>query len=448
MKNCIFSFLELFKKKSRNEGLQIIPTDKNRNEILCTGIFLYEIEEIIMNLTVRNYSSGPEPDRDAEGDVWIFGYWNEKELIYIKLKLDDKAKVISFHSAEHKMDFPFEDKQDSTMKKFYCGHCDCRVDSKVVTRTLALEVKGDSIEITTKVRICNDCSNECYDRELEQILFEKAYSVYRQRHNIIFPKEIESLREKYGLSQRSLAALLGWGTITIHRYEVGSLPDDAHNLMLKMLCDPENFKSVFEQNKSRLPNRMRLQIEQKLEGMGKMGKYNSNGLISPQEKVEPGIETGNMRFSEEIFEQMVLFFAQSGGVIKTKLMKLLFYADFLHYALTTVSISGTRYAHLPHGPAPDDYQYYLAEMKLNDLIDIQETMVGRFPGEKIIAHQKPDLGSLPKSAQKVLKAVKRHFKNYTAKDISDLSHKEPAYTETKQGKPISYDYAHKLKVKI
>jgi hypothetical protein len=43
-------------------------------------------------------------------------------------------------------------------------------------------------------------------------------------------------------------------------------------------------------------------------------------------------------------------------------MKLLFYADFLHFKLNEVSITGARYAHAPHGPVPDQFETWLTAL--------------------------------------------------------------------------------------
>ncbi|MEW6046801.1 MAG: helix-turn-helix domain-containing protein [Bacillota bacterium] len=47
------------------------------------------------------------------------------------------------------------------------------------------------------------------------------------------------LREKYGPSQQQLAKLLGWGRVTVQRYEKGSLQDIARDLLLRQLEDPQ-----------------------------------------------------------------------------------------------------------------------------------------------------------------------------------------------------------------
>ena len=53
---------------------------------------------------------------------------------------------------------------------------------------------------------------------------------------------------------------------------------------------------------------------------------------------------------------MILFFAKD-TVLKTKLLKEMFYTDFLYYKETCNSITGLEYAKLPYGPVPDQYEY-------------------------------------------------------------------------------------------
>jgi len=151
------------------------------------------------------------------------------------------------------------------MDKYYCGTCDTRRTGRVVERELELQVKDELIRFIPKIRICDECGGECYDEELEQALFIEAYDIYRRHHNLIMPQELKELRENYGLSQRSLAALLGWGEVTVHRYENGSLPDEAHNQLLHLLKYPENMLRIVRMNGSRLPAASRKKLLARLE---------------------------------------------------------------------------------------------------------------------------------------------------------------------------------------
>lgn len=88
---------------------------KNRQTLAELEISALQREEEIMSLKVEHYSSGPEEDTLNKGeDMWIFGKHIKGKEIYIKITLGDYNKqtfCISFHIAEHKMNYPFSEKK-------------------------------------------------------------------------------------------------------------------------------------------------------------------------------------------------------------------------------------------------------------------------------------------------------------------------------------------------
>ena len=73
-----------------------------------------------------------------------------------------------------------------------------------------------------------------------------------------------------------------------------------------------------------------------------------------------------------LFCAMVLFFAhKSTELLKTKLMKLLNYSDMIFYKENGISISGARYAHLPYGPVPENFDILLGTMAAEHLAHIE-----------------------------------------------------------------------------
>ena len=78
------------------------------------------------------------------------------------------------------------------------------------------------------------------------------------------PEEIEKIREQYGLSQKNFARLLGWGDITIHRYESGAIQDDAHNDVLSLIKDFDYYKQYFESKKSTLDPVLVKKVEERI----------------------------------------------------------------------------------------------------------------------------------------------------------------------------------------
>jgi hypothetical protein len=165
----------------------------------------------------------------------------------------------------------------------------------------------------------------------------------------------------------------------------------------------------------------------------RFGKYEANEL------------SGYRRLDLGKLFNAILYFCK-GGVLKTKLNKLLFYADFKHFKDYAVSITGARYARIPFGPAPDKYALYFATLLENGAIRVEEDIIGDFVGEQFISVKEPHLSLFSDSELKILATVKEYFKDYTAKRITDFSHDEKGYKETETGDTISYEYANELKL--
>jgi hypothetical protein len=144
----------------------------------------------------------------------------------------------------------------------------------------------------------------------------------------------------------------------------------------------------------------------------------------------------------------IQFFCMADAVPKTKLNKLLFYADFAHFKEYAVSITGAHYVHLPHGPVPDNYQYYIAILHHEEqVIGIQEQVFDNgYVGEYLTTKGRPDMSLFSTSELKVLATVKECFAQETASSISARSHQEKGYQETDNGRLISYAYATQLNV--
>jgi DNA-binding transcriptional regulator YiaG len=284
-----------------------------------------------------------------------------------------------------------------------------------------------------------------------------AYDKYRLNHHIISPTEIRSMRESYGLSQRSLGTLLGWGEITIHRYENGSLPDDAHNQVLRFIQDPFNMERMVKMYGDRLHQAARHRLTECLAARLNEKASEKFAQVLAQSGGPKGssIFTGLKEFMPQaLIEMMVFYAAKPSGVLKTKLNKLLWYADFIHYRYYRRSISGATYVHLPYGPVPDNYGVYLASLCANETLVLEEIDFGpdstgeHMIGEKLVAKREPRPEYLPENAYTILEAVYRYFRQTGSKEISRLSHEEIGYTATEHMEPISYEYADKIKVEI
>ncbi len=142
----------------------------------------------------------------------------------------------------------------------------CGIEKNIIYGEIkeVLKVRGEDIEVTTRVHYCPDGDHSFYSIDDEEDKFQLAYTEYRKRKGLLQPQEIKQIREKYGLSQRSFARLLGWGEITIHRYESGAIQDDVHNDLLLIIRELENFKKYFTTKRNSIEPYLARKVEKKI----------------------------------------------------------------------------------------------------------------------------------------------------------------------------------------
>ncbi len=333
--------------------------------------------------------------------------------------------------------------------KGICPNCEKETELTPISRCQEISVRGEAIPVNVHYFQCAECGEEFDDPRSPHDPLEEAYREYRTRHGMLQPEDIRGFRDRYGLSQRELSVLLGWGGATLSRYENGALQDEAHDKVLRLAMEPRNLLRLLETNpqaideakRGRLIDQLRKQVYEENLPLStiyqkRFGRYPADHL------------SGYRSLDLDKFYNAALFFCADGGVPKTKLNKLLFYADFKHFKHYVVSITGMRYARLPFGPVPDRYELYLAALHdEEEAIEIEETPYGaECVGEVLIARRKPDLSIFSTSELKILTTVKEHFQHFSASAISRFSHQERGYVETRNGELISYEHASSLQL--
>jgi hypothetical protein len=158
---------------------------------------------------------------------------------------------------------------------------------------------------------------------------------------------------------------------------------------------------------------------------------------------EADVFTGHRPFSFEKLAAMTAYIAHRGrDVYKTKLNKLLFYSDFVHYHRTGTSISGARYVHLPYGPVPDRYEGMLAKLAAVETIWFERR--GDF--QLIKGWNDPLIGTLSNEERETLDWVLERLGSLNSSELTRQSHRERGYRSTRLGEPIAYAYAKFLEI--
>ena len=330
----------------------------------------------------------------------------------------------------------------------YCEVCGKEVETKIITRQETFKVCGEDITIDTQILVCTECGEELFCEELDSATLVNAYNEYRRKHKLLLPDEIKKIREQYGLSQRSFAKLLNWGDKTIFRYENGSVQDKAHNSLLLFLREPENMRTYLTENEIALDERQKTKLLDTVEKLEQDTEYRvGRRFFELFFSRIPCEENGFKGFDYEKLCAMVLFFAhKSSELLKTKLMKLLNYSDMIFYKENGISMSGLKYAHLPYGPVPENFDMLLGKMTADHIAHIEVFYDNGYEKHQVIPECDIPEGVLSEEELEVLERIYIKFKDFGSVDISNYSHKEKGYSSTKKGEIISYSYAKDIQL--
>lgn len=326
----------------------------------------------------------------------------------------------------------------------FCPECEVFGPYHIEHRMEMLQVRGESITVPARVAVCRNCRQDIGDENLDDETLQRAYDVYRERHGILTPAQIRELRETLNVGQRAFGRLLGWGDITANRYETGAVPDKAHNAQLIALQD-EDALFRFVQRRWSLLNpadqkRVRAAMSRRLPAVAAAEIH--HGLAHLM-NAHPAEMRGNREFDLHRLGQMVVYFtSQAVKPTRVKLVKLLWYADFLMFKRSRCSISGTAYIHLHLGPVPVEHERLLGEFRGAALVSSETrdylTADGVRQGyayQALISFNESLF--LPKELD-VLAAVHKRFELCGAAQMSEISHREQAWLRTADQELISY----------
>ena len=341
------------------------------------------------------------------------------------------------------------------MNKVLCPNCEEYTEMTFGVEKEVYNVRGEPIEIEAEVAICQKCGEKIFDEERDSRNFEIAYSQYRENHNLLPPDKIRTIREKYGLSQRALSRLLGWGEITIHRYENGAIQDNAHDNLLRLIEDPQNMKKSLKANHSKLPPYIVARLERRIadflqEDKEQAFQVSFERLVSHQ---HVDSTSGFKEYDLEKLKNLILYLVKRlDGVLKVKLNKLLWYCDFLYFKESSVSITGAQYVRIKLGQVPDHYELIFANMIHEGLVDKNEipfqTKDGTQQGEEFTTLVEPDKSLFTGEEIQVMDFIADIFREDTSTSIMEKSHREAAYKKCEDGDTISYEYAKELSLSL
>ncbi len=324
------------------------------------------------------------------------------------------------------------------------------LEMKLTKEQRSMIFRKETFDIVFHYYQCEDSREQFTSAALDELNMNQVYNQYRDKFNIPFPDEINNIRGKYGLSASKMSEILGFGVNSYRQYEAGEIPSVANAKLIQMVDDPQNFMEM---------TALCGTLDEKARG-----KYIQKAIFLAEEKKRnifninfkeyllgnhlADIYSGYRNPNFEKITEMVVYFSDKLSPFKTKMNKLLFYADFLMFKQSCFSISGMRYKAIEMGPVPINFQSIFEYLANKDEIDIFTT---EFPqgyiGEQFKAKKnRPFRAELfSENELNVLEKVANVFKPTSTNEMIELSHLEEAWKKNEKNKSvISYEYAFDL----
>lgn len=315
-----------------------------------------------------------------------------------------------------------------------CLKCMGEVPYIVKEEEFYITVKNEDFLIKGKRAFCKNDGEELLHLDYDKENQEKAFNLYREKYGIVRVDELKEARENYQLTQREYSYLLGFGEITVSRYERGSLPTVAQSNIIHESFNPTYFYKTIPEKHEKISNQRLIEIKENIRMLEPQPQIIIDRLANRiQSEMTEGVNFN--KFSEMVYE-----FAKKSEPPITKLNKLLFYADFYHYKHYGISISGIPYVRLQYGPVPKSYSLLY---ELVPTIQRVETEMG----EKIcIKEENIQSLYLSKTEKETIQFVYLQFKTFNEKQISNYSFEEIAWKEIENYAVIPYVYAEYLTI--
>ena len=335
--------------------------------------------------------------------------------------------------------------------RVYCPYCKKEVEYKIEKRDVK-EFRGIEINSYENVAVCKECHQELYVNEIEEKNNKRIYELYREKANIIKPQDIVNLRAKYDISQRELTAILGFGKMTINRYERGGVPTKSQSDYIKLLIDNdskfiEKVKEAYKNgsiNEKTYKKIVSTNLENEISKDDIQDMYRR--VINNSLELKPNIFNGYKLFDLELVENIISYISSKvSNLTITSLNKYLWFIDILSFNQRGVSITGLTYQKQQYGPTIIDQRY--KEISLLDDKYIRNDYEDENGTRTIITSNKNfDLSKLKESEIEIINKIIKLLKNKNVTDISNMSHEEEGWKKTKKFDEISFEYAMNLNI--
>ena len=331
-----------------------------------------------------------------------------------------------------------------------CPICDKVHDVEHRIESAKMPIKREDIEYFAEYFRCPNNNISGDDSWTPAAMLDenllRARDAYRIKNALLTSGQIVEIRKKYGFSQKELSNLLGWGDVTVARYETKLIQDETYDSMLRMIFNNPSFaldelvkhKNCFSDSRF---------IEIKV-GLKALIKADGNVALKRQEihnrYIEYDVECDANGFRlldiDKVADVIAYFANYVSNLYKVKLMKLLWYSDMMYFNSYGKSITGLVYQHMPLGALPLAH----GEIIYLPAVNVIGEESDHGTAFHIIPLENPANPMFSLEEHDILNKVALKLRDASGRDISSYMHDEEAYKITADKEIILYSQAYNI----
>lgn len=274
----------------------------------------------------------------------------------------------------------------------FCITCDEEVEYTVYAERVETVIRGVRINYVEVAAKCPVCGEEIYVPEINDANVQAREDAYREAMHLITDTEIREIMEKYQISARPLASILGVGEVTINRYLLGQLP--SREISEKLYCIKSNRKL------------MREYLERGKENITAIAYVKCKNAL---DKMDALLGTSRI----EIVTRYLL--SRSFDVTPLALQKLLYFAQAFFHALYKKELFADDCQAWSYGPVyPEIYNKYKV-----------------YRSEPIATEEMDGIDELTAEEKSFLDSIIHVFGNFSGTMLSHITHAELPWLEAR-----------------
>lgn len=331
-------------------------------------------------------------------------------------------------------------------EEYDCPFCNEIHEVQIRKRETQALVKDEVVEYDEVYYQCDIQDEEFVPAKILDDNLLKARDSYRIRYGLLTSEQIKEIRQFYNLNQKEFSNILGWGDITIQRYEKKSIQDETYDNIMRMFFNNPTFAlETLDKHKNCFDD---IRYKEVKEVIKVRIKQRGNIFLKKQEILNSYIEydeendlNGYKILDIDKVANVMSYFAHyANRLYKVKLMKMLWYNDSVFFKRYGKSMTGLVYQHLPLGAVPIGYN----EIVYMPTIKIVEELICDDIAYKITPASDISISAFDFNELKVLEEITTRFKDITGSELSVYMHKEKAYIETENIQIIPYSLAKEV----